>query len=1214
MANTSILAAFERMWHHVVTALGNKSDIEHTHDGYATSNDFNELEDAINTSIEDIKNGDIVVKESEHATSADTATNAVNAQTANEATHATSADSATNANHATSSDTATSATSATSATKATQDGNGKVISSTYETKTDASAKLSEAKQYTDTTVSGKADSDHTHDDRYFTESEITTKLAGKSDTGHNHDTAYDTKGTAETKANAVQANLDAVSDELDDHVDNADIHVTAAKKTNWDKAYTHSQATHARTDATKVSDSTTNGNILINGTETNVYSHPSSGVTAGTYKSVTVNAQGHVTGGSNPTTLAGYGITDAESKGAANTALNSAKEYTDSEVSKKADSEHTHDGRYYTESEIDTKLSGKSDTSHNHNSDYDSKGTASSAVSTHNTAKTAHSDIRDLITGLTTRLNTLANSTDEDLDQMAEIVAYIKSNKSLIDSITTSKVNVADIIDNLTTNVTNKPLSAAQGVAIKALIDALQEEVDSKADSSALTSHTGNTSNPHSVTKAQVGLGNVENKSSATIRGEITKANVTTALGYTPYTQTQVDDLLDAKSDDGHGHAIADVSGLQSALDGKAASSHGTHVSFDSTNKPKMDGTAAFGTSSKVARADHVHPTDTTRAAQTSLDSHTGDTTVHITSTERTNWNAAKTHADSAHAPSNAQANQNAFSNVKVGTTTIAADTTTDTLTLAGSNVTITPDATNDKVTFSVADGSTSAKGVVQLTNSTSSTSTTTAATPSSVKSAYDLANTAKTNAATAQTKADSAYTLAEGKADSLSDLGVTATAEELNYMDGVTSNVQTQLDGKSASGHTHNYAGSSSAGGAATSANKVNKSLTVKLNGGTTEGTDLFTFNGSTAKSINITPSAIGASASGHIHDDIYYTESEVDSKLSGKANTSHGNHVPATETANNAKFLRNDNTWATVTPANIGAAASSHNHAASNITSGTLSSDRLPTVPIAKGGTNATTLAGVKTNLEIPTLKEVTQAEYDALATKDSNTAYFVSDGIEDVSDVEVGNTYIGDVGDGTVTGAIATLNTNSALKSESFIPKRTLTSDDDLNTLYEPGIYSFATASIPANSPFSNGSIVEVIYATDARIIQRVTRYGKAGQSAERILFGTDWLTWVIDDEASTTTTANYVGGNINFVRKNGMCLVSYLNDWNNIPSGNLGVIGTIPEGYRPTIGVLTMCNPYNDIQVTFYPDGNITAYNYGNTNSGASAGRFSICYPV
>lgn len=44
------------------------------------------------------------------------------------------------------------------------------------------------------------------------------------------------------------------------------------------------------------------------------YAHPNSGATAGTYKSVTVNAQGHVTGGTTPTTLAGYGITDAAGK------------------------------------------------------------------------------------------------------------------------------------------------------------------------------------------------------------------------------------------------------------------------------------------------------------------------------------------------------------------------------------------------------------------------------------------------------------------------------------------------------------------------------------------------------------------------------------------------------------------------------------------------------------------------------------------------------------------------------------------------------------------------------------------------------------------------------------------------------------------------------------------------------------------------------------
>lgn len=41
-------------------------------------------------------------------------------------------------------------------------------------------------------------------------------------------------------------------------------------------------------------------------------------------------------------------------------------------------------------------------------------------------------------------------------------------------------------------------------------------------------------------TKSEIGLGNVENKSSATIRGELTKANVTAALGYTPPTLEEI--------------------------------------------------------------------------------------------------------------------------------------------------------------------------------------------------------------------------------------------------------------------------------------------------------------------------------------------------------------------------------------------------------------------------------------------------------------------------------------------------------------------------------------------------------------------------------------------------------------------------------------------------------------------------------------------------
>ena len=58
--------------------------------------------------------------------------------------------------------------------------------------------------------------------------------------------------------------------------------------------------------------------ITVNGKEPDAdgnvnveeYTHPNSGVTAGTYRSVTVNAQGHVTGGSNPTKLSTAGLLD----------------------------------------------------------------------------------------------------------------------------------------------------------------------------------------------------------------------------------------------------------------------------------------------------------------------------------------------------------------------------------------------------------------------------------------------------------------------------------------------------------------------------------------------------------------------------------------------------------------------------------------------------------------------------------------------------------------------------------------------------------------------------------------------------------------------------------------------------------------------------------------------------------------------------------------
>lgn len=55
----------------------------------------------------------------------------------------------------------------------------------------------------------------------------------------------------------------------------------------------------------------------------------------------------------------------------------------------------------------------------------------------------------------------------------------------------------------------------------------------------------------------------------------------------------------------------------------------------------------------------------------------------------------------------------------------------------------LTGGGTSGAITVGIQDATTSVKGAVQLTDSTSSTSTTTAATPNSVKSAFDLANAA---------------------------------------------------------------------------------------------------------------------------------------------------------------------------------------------------------------------------------------------------------------------------------------------------------------------------------------------------------------------------------------------------------------------------------------------------------------------------------------
>ena len=83
---------------------------------------------------------------------------------------------------------------------------------------------------------------------------------------------------------------------------------------------------------------------------------------------------------------------------------------------------------------------------------------------------------------------------------------------------------------------------------------------------------------------------------------------------------------------------------------------------------------------------------------------------------------------------------------------------------------------------------------------------------------------------------------------------------------------------------------------------------------------------------------------------------------KLDGIASGAQVNGITGVK-GNSESSYRTGNV--NLTAANVGAAAASHNHAASNINSGTLSVDRLPTVTVAKGGTGATSAAAARTNL---------------------------------------------------------------------------------------------------------------------------------------------------------------------------------------------------------------------------------------------------------
>lgn len=250
-----------------------------------------------------------------------------------------------------------------------------------------------------------------------------------------------------------------------------------------------------------------------------------------------------------------------------------------------------------------------------------STGVVDNKISAHDVSPSAHADIRGLVSELSTKVNNFLDVDDATTDQLSEIIEMINNNKGTLDSITSNKVNVSDIVDNLTTSNDKKVLSAKQGVALKALIDALQEVVNGKA--AANHDHDDRYYTETEInTKIDAINDSIDKKSDRKHSHDAGEVSFNAPSGSTtPVARGTVEDALcsideflntQVASVD-HDHAISDVTNLQSTLD--------------------------------------------TKASQTDFDGHTGDAVAHITADERTKWNAAKTHADSTHAPVDAQAN-----------------------------------------------------------------------------------------------------------------------------------------------------------------------------------------------------------------------------------------------------------------------------------------------------------------------------------------------------------------------------------------------------------------------------------------------------------------------------------------------------------------------------------------------------------------------------
>ena len=251
------------------------------------------------------------------------------------------------------------------------------------------------KEQVNSAIAGKADTSHTHDDRYYTESEMDAKLGGKADAEHSHDDLYYAKSEVDDKFSDVAAPAwDSISGKPTAFTPTAHTHddryyteaeinekltgVAVSGHNHDDRYYTESEMDaklNGKANASHTHDYAGSSSAGGAANSANKLNKNAGSATQGVYfKDGVPVAMTYTLGKSVPAdakftdTNTWRGIQDNLTSTATDQSLSANQgKVLKGLVDGKANASHTHDDRYYTESEMNTKLNGKANSSHTHN-------------------------------------------------------------------------------------------------------------------------------------------------------------------------------------------------------------------------------------------------------------------------------------------------------------------------------------------------------------------------------------------------------------------------------------------------------------------------------------------------------------------------------------------------------------------------------------------------------------------------------------------------------------------------------------------------------------------------------------------------------------------------------------------------------------------------------------------------------------------------------